>query len=312
MAFKDSLRNRPVIYEIVPPRRDTSRFHTELHGVEDVLHDRRIAAINVPELINRREQGGRVHYSPATIPPEEYAIMIREYKEAIVNIIAPRLEKGDFLRRARKVLHDYRIPNLVLVGRERHDDLLPGPGVVQGLKLLEPEKRDHVALGGICIFNRESSATNEYPSGSSELTEDRRVWLKAEAGCDFVTSQITFDPKTAVNFLSSYQELCESTGRNPLTVFISLTTVPSPSILSLLDGLDVVIPPRVRRRLLGRSDMGRESLRISTEVFQEIVGQVDRMGIDVPIGLQIEQVGVHSDDLSLRLLDSAYPTLGGR
>jgi 5,10-methylenetetrahydrofolate reductase len=309
LTFKASLGNRPVIYEIVPPRRDTSRFQTELRGVDDVLHDSRIAAINVPELTNRIEQKGQVHYSPTTIPPEEYAVMIKEYKEAIVNIIAPRLEKEEFLRRTHKILHEYRIPSLVLVGRERHEDTLPGPGVVEALRLLEAQKRDDVALGGICIFNRNSSTADEYGSGSSGLSEHMRIWLKASAGCDFVTSQITFDPETAVNFLSSYQELCEATEKDPLTVFISLATVPSPGILSLLDRLDVVVPSRVRKRLLGSGDMGRESLRIATEVFQEIVSQTERSAVRVPIGLQIEQVGVHSGGLSLSLLDSTYSIL---
>ena len=136
LSLKASLTKRPVIYEIVPPRRDTSRFNTELQGVEEVLHDSRIAAINIPELISRREQKGRVQYYPATIPPEEYAMLIKEYKEAIVNIIAPRLKKQDFATRVEKILGNYDIPNIVLVGRERHGDVLPGPSVPEALALI--------------------------------------------------------------------------------------------------------------------------------------------------------------------------------
>ena len=303
MSLKSSLRNRPVIYEIVPPRKDTSRFHTELRGVEDVLHDSRITAINVPELVNRREQKGRVHYSPATIPPEEYALMIKEYKESIVNVIAPRLPKEEFLRRARRVLHEYGIPNLVLVGRERHDDVLPGPEVLQGLRFLKPERRDLVALGGICIFGRRTRIHGDGRRGSF-LDESLRVFAKAKAGCDFVTSQIAFDPRPALEFLVSYQKLCDKAHRRPLTVFVSLTTVPSLSILGLIDSLDVTMPPRVRKRLLASSEMAKESQRISAEVFRKIMEGMERFDIQVPVGLQIEQVGVNSGDLSLELLDS--------
>lgn len=309
MSLKPSLANRPVIYEIVPPRRDTSRFHTELRGVEAVLHDDRIAAINVPELTTRRKERGMVHYSPATIPPEEYALMIRDYKEAVVNIVAPRLAKEEFLRRAKRVLDEYKIPNIVAVGKERHDDVLPGPGVVEALRLLSAEKKGNVALGGIAIFNRESPTMGEYGTGNSPLSEAERVWVKAGAGCDFVTSQITFDPEPAVNFLSSYQGLCETTGRKPLTVFISLATVPSPSILSLIESLDVVIPGQVRSRLTGGGDMGRKSLDASTEVFQSIVAGAEERHLQVPLGLQIEQVGVNSGDLALELLDRVYPII---
>ena len=309
MGLKASLRNRPVIYEIVPPRRDTSRFNTELRGVEEVLTDHRITAINIPELINRREVGGQTVYSPATIPPEEYAMMIKDHKEGIVNIVAPRLEKGDLIRRARRVLHEYKIPNLVLVGKERREDLLPGPGALEAIRLLNSEKGDGVALGGICIFDRESPSGPEYGGGSAKLSEEERVSLKAEAGCDFVTSQITFDPKPALDFLVSYQEICEEAGLDPLTVFIGLTTVSSQSILSLLKSLDVVIPVGIQKRLTSSERMGEESVLIAAEVFEAIVEGAERSGCRVPLGLQVEQVGVNNDDLSLKLLDLTYATL---
>jgi hypothetical protein len=309
LSLKASLRNRPVIYEIVPPRRDTSRFNTELRGVEEVLADSRITAINIPELINRRESGGQTVYSPATIPPEEYAMMIKDHKEGIVNVVAPRLEKEDFLGRARRVLHEYKIPNLVLVGKERREDPLPGPGALEAIRLLNSEKGEGIALGGICIFNRDSPGGAEYGVGGAKLSEGRRVWLKAKAGCDFVTSQITFDPKPALDFLTSYQRVCEETELDPLTVFVSLTTVPSQSILSLLKSLDVVIPIGVQKRLARSEMMGDESVSIAAEVFQAIVEGAERSGSRVPLGLQVEQVGVDSDDLSLELLDLTYATL---
>lgn len=312
MSLRAALGTRPVIYEIVPPRKDTSRFNTELKGVEEVLDDRRIVAINIPELINRveRKDEGVLCYSPTTIPPEEYAMMVKERKEPIVNIVVPRMKREDFLRRARKVVHDYEIPNLILVGKERHGDRLPGPGVLEAFEMLKGEKRNHLTLGGICIFDRETLAGADY--GMREggtLSESRRVLLKARSGCDFITSQITFDSEPALRFLSTYQRLCHKTGMKPLTVFISLATVPSTRILSLLESLDVVFPRAVQKRLRGSSDMGSESLRIETEVFEEVVEGVKREGIRVPLALQIDQVGVSNGELSLDLLDSIYPIL---
>jgi len=298
-----------VIYEIVPPRKDTSRFSTELRGVDDVLHDSRIAAINIPELVNRRKDQGLAHYSPATIPPEEYAMMIKDYKESIVNIIAPRLTKDEFLNRARKILNNYKITNLVLVGKERREDILPGPDVVEALRLLRQERSEHVALGGICIFNRVSPPSAEYPSPGGGLNEPQRVLTKARAGCDFVTSQITFDAKPALDFLRGYHSLCKRSNASPLTVFISLATLPTPSILTLVERLDVPVPKRTKSRLLGNNNMGEESLKIATEVFQEILSGAESEGVDVPLGLQVEQIGVYNDELSLRLLDSLYPLL---
>ena len=307
MTLKSSLKNRPVIYEIVPPGRDTSRFSTELRGIEPVLQEGRISAINIPELMARREEGGRDRYTPRTIPPEEYAIMIKDYKEPIVNVIVPRLAKEDFLARARKVLNEYDIRNLVLVGKEKHEDVLPGPSVVEALELLGKENSGDVALGGICIFHRESPGTGEY-GAYSRLTEPRRTWAKAKAGCEFVTSQISFDSAPALGFLSAYRRLCDETGADPLTVFVSITTVPSASILSLVEGLDVTLPPEAKKRMIHGGDMGGESLKVAAEVFEQIVSDSERHHYDIPLGLQIEQVGVNSGELSLELLDRVYPS----
>ena len=309
MTLSDSLRSRPVLYEIVPPRRDTSRFQTELRGVEEVLHDSRISAINIPELINRKEERGRLHYSPATIPPEDYAMMIKEYKEPIVNMIAPRLPRDEFLHRARRALHDYGIPNLVLVGKERHDDVLPGPGVLEALRLLKSERRDHITLGGICIFNRRSTETEATGRRVSRVGEPENIWMKSEAGCEFVTSQICFDPGPAVKFLAAYQNLCEKRRVKPLTVFVSLATVPSPTILSLIESLDVVVSPRIRKRLLGSDQMGMESVKVAAEALETIMARTEEDGVQIPLALQIEQLGVNNDELSLELLDRVYPVV---
>ena len=306
MSLKRVLGDKPVIYEIVPPRSNPSRFGTELRGIEDVMHDRRINAINVPELINRRESDGHVHYSPATIPPEEYALLVRDHKESIVNFIAPRMTRDAFQNRVHRVLGDYGIKDLVLVGKERHEDVLPGPSVLEALDLVQEEKDDDVALGGICIFTRRAKRERDYPGYATHLDEHRRIWVKASRGCDFVTSQINFDASAAVDCVVSYQDLCEKTGDTPLTVFLSIAAVPTPSILSLLEGLDVVIPPRIRKKLLQSDDIGAESLKVASEVFAEMVESLEDKHVRVPIGLQIEQIGVKSEVLALELLDRVY------
>ena len=237
--------------------------------------------------------------------------MIRDHKEPIVNLIAPRLEKEALLRRVRKVLADYMIPNLILVGRERREDRLPGPDVVQALSLVRGMKTQSTTLGGICIFSRSSSGTDEKGASLGKISEAERLWNKASAGCDFVTGQITFESGPVIGLLRDYQELCDRRGTRPVTVFVSLTTVPTEGILRLLESLDVVVPPDIRKKLLRSEAMGEESVRIASEVFGEVVDGVEREGTSVPLGLQIEQVGVNNGALSLELLDSVYPILKG-
>ncbi len=309
MKLKAALSTRPVIYEIVPPRADTSRFETSLRGVEEVLSDSRIDAVNIPELIDRREANGSVSYSPVTILPEEYAILIQSYKEPIINMISPRMEREDFMSRVLRVYEEYRIDNIVVVGKERHDDILPGPSVSEALTLMREHKKERATLGGVCIFGRNAKFDKSYQSGSSKLDEHQRVWAKANLGCDFVTSQINFESAFATRFLSSYDKLCKETGKTPLCVFVSLTTVPSRGIMSLMDRLDVDIPPVTRRRIEHGSSMARESVKVATEILLRIVEYVEKKDIKVPIGLHVEQVGVNNSDLSLDLLDKTYPAI---
>ena len=293
------------MYEIVPPRTNSSRFGTELRGVEKVMQERRIDAINIPELINRRESDGHVHYSPATILPEEYALLVREYKEPVVNIIAPRLTRDAFQRRVHRLLKDYGIKGLVLVGKERHDDALPGPSVLKAIDYVVEQRYRDVAVGGICIFTRRARGGEDY-GYSTSLMEHRRIWVKGSRGCEFVTSQINFDAPAAVDCLASYQELCEKTDATPMTVFLSIATVASRSILSILERLDVFFPPGVKKRLLLADDIGRESAKVAGEVFLNIMESLERKQVRVPLGLQIEQIGVNSEEPTLALLDKVY------
>jgi 5,10-methylenetetrahydrofolate reductase len=306
LTLKEALGSRPVIYEIVPPRANPSRFGMELHGVEGVMHDRRIDAINIPELINRRESGGNVHYSPATIPPEEYALFVREYKEPIVNMIAPRLTREAFRNRVDRALEEYGVKDIILVGRERREDVLPGPSVVEALDLVREGRHNLGAVGGICIFTRKAGNAGEYSEYGPRLDEPRRMWAKGSKGCDFLTSQVIFDAQPAVRCLVSYQDLCEKTQVAPMTVFLSIATVPTQSILALLERLDVVVPTVVRRRLLKARNMGRESLKIAADVLTQMIESLERKMVRVPLGLQVEQLGVKSEELSLELLDMVY------
>ena len=306
LKLKAVLGSRPVIYEIVPPRKDTSRFETDLRGVEEVLHDQRIDAVNIPELINRRETRIGVTYSPVTILAEEYALLIQKYKEPIVNMIAPRMGREEFDQRVQRVTGEYGIDNLVIVGKERHDDGLPGPTVSEALEVVREHRREGTTVGGVCIFERNGKVDSSYQTKSPKLDEPERVWIKASLGCDFVTSQINFEPGPAIRFLSTYDKLCRKTGVKPLTVFISLTTVPSTRIMSLLEGLDVRIAPSTKKNIEQSVDMGRESLKVAAEALRRIVTEVEKNDVEVPIGLHVEQVGVNNSELSMELLEATY------
>jgi len=71
MTLRDILSSKPVIYEVAPPKLGSSKSEIakRIELLEGVLHDKRIDAINIPELMERRETNGQVTYVPTTIPP---------------------------------------------------------------------------------------------------------------------------------------------------------------------------------------------------------------------------------------------------
>ncbi len=217
-------------------------------------------------------------------------------------------------------IHDLRqngIRNLVLVGKARRSDLMPGPSVVEALDLVSLMNLGYrgaemeMLPGGICIFNRDRKTDHGYETQSEELNEYQRVAIKARHGCRFVTGQISFDSRAPIDFFTGYKAHCEKSGERPISVFVSLSTIKSEGILSLFtERLEVYVPEETTKKLLRDLDrMGELSLEISPEVFSEIVESIKSNRIDVPVGLHIEQVGKNSADLSLELLDRTYPIL---
>ena len=312
------MSEKPVIYEIVPPKLGSSESEIErrIELLERVLRDSRINAINIPELKEKRETNGQASYVPTTIPPEEYAELIGGSKEKIVNIVSPHLTQEEFTQRVCN-LKNYGIKNLVVVGKARKSDLLHGPSVLEALDLVSAMNQGHagektdILLGGICIFHRNRKTDHEYEAGSIELNEHERTAIKARHGCRFVTSQIIFDAKVPLEFLAKYAAHCEQGREKPVTIFISLSTVKSLGILSLLtDVLEVQMPDQIKKKLQREPDkMGKLSVEISTEIFARIIEWIKSNRIDIPIGLHIEQVGTNSDDVSLELLDRTYAIL---
>lgn len=59
MGFADLLPRKPVIYEVVPPRLGlpVSQIERRIADLESVLNDKRIDALNVPELMDREGTG---------------------------------------------------------------------------------------------------------------------------------------------------------------------------------------------------------------------------------------------------------------
>lgn len=278
-----------------------------------VLSDRRIDAINIPDLIERSVNRGKVNYNDYAMKPEQYADLLKRYgKEIIINAISPRMHKEEFVDRI-LTAYENGIKNYIVVGKERSTDVLPGYSVPDAIKRLSRELNgfDDTSIGGICIFHREHRGAAEYNPHRKYLDEYERVSIKARNGCKFVTSQIVYDAPTAIRFLERYNTYCGSKNEKPLTVLISLAPISSPTLLNLLiEKLDVYIPKNAVKDLLKDPDrIGEKSIEISKSILYKIVSYVRENGINVPLGLQIEQIGLKNYGLALKLLDKTYEVI---
>ncbi|HLC59709.1 MAG TPA: hypothetical protein VJH34_04255 [archaeon] len=314
MSLEKKLYNHPILYEVVPPKLDLSLsdFRNKLNLLKSVLDECKIDAFNVPEIIDRREIGGRVLYEQSRLAPEEYASLIAlQDREVIVNIVAPRLPKDIFIRRVENIVNS-GIYNIVVVGKEKNIDNFPGPNVVEALDIISSMNKssEKIVPGGITMFQRNYKENHGYAVNGS-LNEYQRIAIKAKHGCRFVTSQIIFDSKDASDFFSKYKDYHIATSEDPITVFISLSTIASEKVLDLMGYLGVYISDDFRKELKANySKMGELSVEHSVKVLGEIIDSMREKGSHkyIPIGLQIEQVGSNgkSTDLSLELLDRTY------
>ncbi len=317
MSLADILRKKPVIYEVVPPRisQQNRAEESKLKGLEGVLADKRISAVNIPELIAREENEGNINYRSLNVAPEEYAKSLSHTgKEIIVNIISPRMQKDDFMHRVDTAFAGYGIKNLIVVGKERGTDKMPGYNVLEAMSSISSAYNGNgPLLGGICIFDRATSANRDYTTSKGRMREYERIAQKARNGCRFVTSQIVYDAGPVKNFLSEYNDYCEKTGDEPITVFISMAPISSENMLCLMrDRLDVHIPVKTQKRLLASEDIGAESIDTSKMILRDIMDYHKQEGIRVPLGLQIEQIGINNAYLAKQLLDSTYGIFKGR
>ncbi|HMF33150.1 MAG TPA: hypothetical protein VKK79_17120 [Candidatus Lokiarchaeia archaeon] len=311
----NKLRDRPIIYEVVPPRLDISpeSCNSTLKMLQTVLDEPRIDAFNVPEIIERKEFEGTVTYNQLRVNAEDYASLIQSKdKEAIVNVIAPRMQRENFSERVSNIL-DNGIHNVVIVGKEKSVDVLPGPNVIEALDIISGLNKTHdvkIVPGGITMFQRNQKESHGYPIKGT-LDEYQRVALKADHGCKFVTSQIIFDSAEAIDFLARYGDYVLASRENPVTVFISLSTIASEKVMDLMDFLGVYLPTGFRKELKSNFErMGIISVEHSIQVLGEVMDGIKDNGASsrIPIGLHVEQVGssTKSMDLSLSLLDRTY------
>lgn len=301
MGFKEALSRAaeqpPLMFEPVPPPKDTTAEAIDQHL--DALKDALgaipdVAGVNVPQIV-----GGTYE----TVDALDYSAAVQERTglDVLVNKIValePPEKLGPWIQHA---VVERNVRHVILVGGESSAIDYPGPSVTQANRIvanLDGATAD--TIGNICIpFRRRPGAD-----------EPDRMAAKTAAGADHFTSQIVLEPTTTRRLLRDYDRACRHAGITPATVFIGLAPVTDARDLKLMKSLGVEIPPHIERDLLwDDSAIAERSLELNLGILRRVLAALREEHIQVPVGLNVEQVSLRNWDDSITLAREAQALL---
>lgn len=312
MTLRDAIRtwDQPVIlYEVIPPLESAAdeRVDATADRVRDLIADRPVDAINIPEVRDENRNGDRPasNFKPRR-DPRAFGAAVRRASHTqthiLVNHPAVHAPEADLRRWLDRTLDEFEIPNIVLVGGESHDIHYTGPGPVDAARIARDHRGAKPLLGGITIPTRRRKGDRDEP---------HRLRAKGGAGIDFFTSQVIYEPESTKRLLGDYASLCADTGHTPRPIFLSFAPVTTRKDANFLRWLGVDLPDATADWILSANgDAADRSFRVAKNVLTDILDYAKRRHIPVPIGLNVEHVMHYNLDAAARLLDELAPPVG--
>lgn len=289
------------LYEVIPPAKSVPEETVEdtTYFLRGLLAEQHVDAINIPEVRSEEGNGRRVAGYMEKLDPRRYGQMLRtalgDETEVIVNHVGvhePPKEQEAWMM---ETLDGFGYRDLVVVGGESSDVDYPGLHPPQLADLAwqvasDLGVDDEVALGGITL-----------PARAGEV---ERVLAKQDHGIRFFTSQVIFEAEPTKALLRDYAKACADRDVEPATFFLSFAPVTGKKDAEFLRWLGVEIPPAAEAWILAPSGRTlQRSVRVAEHVLREVLTYVDRRGIDVPVGLNVEHVMRYNFEASEVLLD---------
>lgn len=283
---------KTVLYEFLPPPKALSKAHIDksIALFSTMLNKFPVDGINLPEVLGETRNGARdsnlVKMEPRNICP-----FLRNYGrwELIINrpvVYLPWKKQKDWFL---ETYQDYNIRNFVLVGGESSKIIYPGISVNEAAKYIKNEFSD-IFLGGIIIPTRKNEAN--------------RILYKTASGIEFFTTQILYEARSIKKVLKELWELYIKENIKPAMIFLSFTPIATQRDLKLLEWLGVDIAKKTVKELTtGWIGMGWHSIQVCKEILIDILSFVQKNGIDIPLGLNIEHVSIHNLELSFILVE---------
>jgi 5,10-methylenetetrahydrofolate reductase len=286
----------PLLFEVVPPLKTISpqKLALFLKEVAHLIQNYPLDALDIPDLIS--EKGiVRKNSSQERMPPRNLAQAIAK-KISIpliinrVTVFTPLKEQQQWLTETYK---KYNLKTIILVGAPDSKSY-PGPSVGQMailVKKLNDLKLTSLTVGAITI-----------PFRSHEV---ERMITKQRAGIGFFLSQIIFEAQTTKTLLQEYYLACQKTQLKPGRIFLSFSPVSCPADLNFLRSLRVFIPPQTEKRLLSNpKEITNISIKIISNIVQEIIEFRQNKKIKVPLGINIDYVTKNNLPAAKKLIAS--------
>ena len=297
MRFRDKVRKpkRPVVaYEILPPREKDGTLNSYAERISSLLSQTHIDAINIPEVHEENARGLRPVKNLERAEAREFGRLLQDNVgiEAIVNRVTVHNDLDYQKDWIKETFYDYDIENLILVGGESSDIKYPGPSVNETSEYITRDLnagRFDFFCGGITIPSRK--------------IESVRLLKKGSNGIEFFTSQVLYDGKKIKKMLKYYDDVCKENNVLPRRILLSFAPVSSKKNIDFLKWLGVEIPSQTEKRLTNkRTSMSDESLEIASEILKGILNNNEKLGITVPIGLNVEHIMSYNFLSSINML----------
>lgn len=318
-STSNTLRNRlgPELmsFEVNPPERDNLSGQIEEHfSALRTLFDKvpEVKGINLPEIQEEEKKGDRGDRKSSfksRLTPREYTRKLRKSfnREYIVNRVIVQSKASEQERWLIDCHEEDDIKTIVLVGGESSDKEYPGPSVTEGNRLI----KDHLnkgesryghnltsptefVLGNICISTRRRE----------DFDEPERMIKKIRSGCDFFTTQIIAELESPRSLLEDLAEELREESIAPPALLWSITPFNSEKDVNFLRWLGVRIPDSVEEKILGSNDPVRTSIQHHTDIWKSLLETEEKLGFDIPMGLNISPIAIRNLESSIRLAEN--------
>ncbi|MEM0136396.1 MAG: hypothetical protein QXU18_14415 [Thermoplasmatales archaeon] len=293
-SFKNTLLKRPLIFTAIPLRDNKTgdavhddRILKNLNARKDELSSalspiRRLNAISVPELVEENHEG-KPRYNSIYTRALARGTADLLHIDAIVNKVVAHIEDYEKFVDWIKETHSLGISNMIFVGGNTRHHRYPGPSVseanVIARRLWTQFHQEEVTIGNISLPERKDEA--------------KRMLFKTLSGTEFFTTQLLFDSAQVINLILEYRRQCNIAGVKPATILFSFGPIRSIADLNLLDFLAVELPDKAKDFILENNDVAESSKRSiinSLRVYGEIISSMEKNKIDIPTGVNVEQL----------------------